>query len=111
MIPTGKRYDYEEFTQMKKIGVSVLDNCFALKYPAEKAVFQLKSQVGTLQYWQESSPGKYPYVQLFPPPYRKSLAIEPMTCNVDAFNNHDNLICLNPGESTVARFGLEWMKG
>ena len=56
-------------------------------------------------YWQEAD--KFPYVQLFTPPSRKSLAIEPMTCNIDAFNNKEGLWYLEIGEKRTMEFGID----
>lgn len=109
MIPTGKRYAFDDFLKPKKIGTTVLDNCFATQTtPDNKIHIHLKGSKGSLDYWQENQTGAYQFVQLFTPPMRKSIAIEPMTCNVDAFNNQDGLITLNPGESSSARFGFNF---
>lgn len=111
MIPTGKRYDFDDFAQLKKIGTAILDNCFALN-PSEagKAELLLRGEWGTLRYWQETGPGKFNFMQVFTPPHRQSLAIEPMTCNIDAFNNEEGLIVLEPGETASARFGYVFNK-
>ena len=96
MIPTGKRYYFDEFLEKKKIGATVLDNCFAVKAEPgqDRMHIQLSGEKGTIDYWQEIGPQKYQFVQLFMPPMRESIAIEPMTCNVDAFNNGDGLMHL-----------------
>jgi len=111
MIPTGKRYSYDEFETQKKIGATVLDNCFAIKNTdGTPFTLSLKGKKGTLQYWQETGTGKFNYIQLFTPPNRKSLAIEPMTCNVNAFNNRDGLITLEPGEEVSTSFGFQLLR-
>ncbi len=109
MIPTGKRYEYDEFNEERKIGVTVLDNCFAIKN-ADNGRFhlQLKGDQGDLNYWQETGEKKFNFIQLFTPPNRRGLAIEPMTCNIDAFNNEEGLITLAPGEEMEASFGLSF---
>lgn len=106
MIPTGKRYEYDRFKQERMIQSEVLDNCFALTEPQERASLMLSNEKHRLEYWQEMGTGKFDYIQLFTPPHRKSLAIEPMTCNVDAFNNGDGLVRLHPGERLSAHCGL-----
>lgn len=106
MIPTGKRYEYDRFKQERVIQSEVLDNCFALTEPKERASLSLSNEKHKLEYWQEMGTGKFNYIQLFTPPHRKSLAIEPMTCNVDAFNNGDGLVRLHPGERISAHCGL-----
>ena len=106
MIPTGKLYPYDEFTDAKSIGVTVLDNCFVLpqEKPQSNFVIKLESSQGKLELWQEN----FGFLQLFTPPTRDSLAIEPMTCNIDAFNNGDGLIELNPKERVSAKFNLNY---
>jgi len=109
MIPTGKRYAYTEFIQPKLIGATVLDNCFApTQKSADNLQIQLEGERGKLTYWQETGLGKLNYTQLFTPPDRKSIAIEPMSCNVDAFNNQDGLIKLQPGDQASGRFGVRF---
>jgi aldose 1-epimerase len=60
-----------------------------------------------LRYWQEVGESGFPYVQLFTPPHRTCLAIEPMTCNIDAFNNGEGLIRVESGERRAAVFGVD----
>lgn len=110
MIPTGKHYEYDEFEQRRPIGSTVLDNCFILPQKTVETSVHLWNGSGHLRYWQETGPGKFNYLQLFTPPMRESIAIEPMTCNVDAFNNSDGLANLAPGEELRARAGLVFTK-
>ena len=56
--------------------------------------------------WQEAGPGAYRYLQVYTPPGRESIAIEPMTCAPNAFNNGMGLIRLDPGEAFTASFGI-----
>jgi len=106
MIPTGKQYAYDRFRKLAKIGAEVLDNCFRLSGNEPKATLTLASEKHTLSYWQECGEEQFPYLQLFTPPHRQSLAIEPMSCNVNAFNSGDGLWRLEPGERKGARFGF-----
>ncbi|RMF02530.1 MAG: hypothetical protein D6772_03390 [Bacteroidetes bacterium] len=107
MIPTGKRYPYTEFAEAKAIGPTVLDNCFALTADAVQATIYLYGHGRQLRYWQETGPGKFNFLQVFTPPYRHSIALEPMTCNVDAFNNGEGLCHLMPGTELRAKAGLQ----
>ena len=43
--------------------------------------------------------GSEPFVQIYTPDHRNSIAIEPMTCVTDALNNGIGLEALDPGES------------
>jgi len=107
MIPTGKLYEYDRFAEPQKLGAEVLDNCFKLKQEGGRAALELSDGNRTLHYWQEAGPEKFPYIQLFTPPHRDSIAIEPMSCNVNAFNNGDHLWRLQPGEQRRAKFGFQ----
>lgn len=42
--------------------------------------------------------GAESYLQIYTPPHRRSIAIEPMTCIADAFNNGIGLETLDPGQ-------------
>jgi len=107
MIPTGKRYDYDEFDSLKPMKATILDNCFALNEDEGRASFVLQSPKHTLKYWQETGAGKFNFAQVFTHPDRTSIAIEPMTCNVNAFNNGEGLSSLEPGEWLKAKCGFE----
>ncbi len=108
MIPTGKRYEYTTFTRSRRVGPEVLDNCFALRQKQGQISLLLRGQGQELEYWQEVGEGKFPFLQLFTPPHRRSLAVEPMSCNIDAFNNGEGLWKLMPGSMGLARFGINW---
>ena len=110
MIPTGKRYAYDDFEELKKVGATVLDNCFALTANGATAEVWIKGNKGSIRFWQEAGPGKFNFMQIFTPPHRQSIAIEPMTCNIDAFNNGDGLVTLKPGEEWEVRFGMAFEK-
>jgi aldose 1-epimerase len=107
MIPTGKRYEYTTFSQPRRIGSEVLDNCFALQQQEGRIEIVLTHADQQLRYWQEVGERGFPYVQLFTPPHRTCLAIEPMTCNIDAFNNGEGLIRVESGERRAAVFGVD----
>ena len=106
MIPTGKRYEYTTFAASKRIGTEVLDNCFALAQEEGRIQIDLALGDRSITYWQEVGEAGYPFVQLFTPPHRTCLAIEPMTCNIDAFNNGEGLLKVDKGERHSAVFGV-----
>jgi len=107
MLPTGKLTAYHSFTESNLIGDTALDNCFKLPKHQDIASVKLTSKALQTQitYWQEAD--KFPFYQIFTPPQRKSVAIEPMTCNVDAFNNKDGLLILAAGERFAGKFGIK----
>ena len=94
MIPTGKRVAFDDFFRKKPVGEAVLDTCFQVTKPdsAYKMVLENKGQRLKVQ----ASARQFPYFQVFTPPHRSSVALEPMSCNVDAFNNGQGLITLEP---------------
>jgi aldose 1-epimerase len=47
----------------------------------------------------EFETGSKPYLQIYTPDHRNSIAIEPMTCVTDALNNGVGLEALDPGET------------
>jgi aldose 1-epimerase len=110
MIPTGKKYDYEEFETLRKIGATILDNGFALrtKHPDEDGMAEalLESDTAKLRYWQQTGPNQYNFLQVFTHPERHAIALEPMSCNIDAFNNGDGLVTLLPNERMEVRCGV-----
>ncbi len=106
LIPTGDKSPFDHFAKPTAIGNFDLDTCFAVEGENGKAQLTLHGSKAKLRYWQETGPGKFNFLQLYTPPDRQSIAIEPMTCNIDAFNNGEGLITLEPGQVAAARFGL-----
>lgn len=110
MIPTGEKSDFTDFQTTTQIRDGFLDNGFYIKNQTQNAEVILSSNVGKLTCWQETGVGKWNFVQVFTPPHRMSIAVEPMTCNVDAFNNKDGLTILKPSETLQGRFGVRFEK-
>ena len=110
MMPTGKHYDYSEDGTSFQIGSKVLDNCFFVKQKGDRATVKLYDDSHELEYWQECGPEQLNYIQLFTPPHRKSIAIEPMSCNINAFNSGSGLWRMEPGESKTVKFGVKYNK-
>ena len=106
MIPTGEKKVFEEFKKIKKIGTRSLDTCFELKNKKGIKKILLKGSLGKLTYWQEAGDRLWNFFQVFTPPFRKSVAIEPMTCNIDAFNNQDGLVMLESEKTLEGKFGV-----
>jgi aldose 1-epimerase len=109
MIPTGKRLEEKEFNKPVKIGSAKFDTGYKLTNTGgnihyttlENPVHKIK-----LVFWQEGGEGKYNYLQIYIPPDRQSIAIEPMTCLANAFNNQIGLICLKSKECIKISFGI-----
>ena len=94
LIPTGKKQEDNRFFTGKSLLGIELDNCFELNDTKQPAcILQNKNFKLTIQ------PDKsYPYLQVYTPPHRQSLAIENLSAAPDAFNNGMGLLLLKPNE-------------
>ncbi len=97
LVPTGELLPDERFVQPALLADTQLDNCFLLKKPLMgPACILVNPNTGIqLSIWPDDN---YPYLQLYIPPHRKSIAIENLSAAPDAFNNKMGLIELDPGE-------------
>ena len=97
LIPTGKLIPYREFNSIKRIGDTFFDHCFTLNFDTCQPLCVLRDRAIGLQL--EISPDKtYPYLQIYTPTHRKSIAIENLSAAPDTFNNGMGLITLSAGE-------------
>jgi aldose 1-epimerase len=74
------------------LGDLTFDDGYSLETPActfDTPDYQLRLEFDT---------GVESYLQIYTPPHRSSLALEPMTCIADAFNNGVGLDALDPGQ-------------
>lgn len=85
-----------------------MDNCYLVKKNGNKVntILYNTDMEFVLTVWQETGEKKYNFIQIYIPPSRDSVAIEPMTSNINAFNNKDHLIVLRPGEGWNASYGF-----
>lgn len=98
LIPTGKLLFEPSFKQPTLIGDRSLDNCFLLQ-PEDGApvcvVYNPNNGI-TLSIFANSN---YPYLQLFTPDHRQSIAIENLSGAPDCFNNGMGIKILDPRKS------------
>lgn len=109
LIPTGKKREFLEYCSFTPIGKRFFDDGFILKKSESgiaKTLLRDPRRDLTLTVWQETGKGKYNYLQVFTPPSRASIAIEPMSCATNAFNSADGLTILKPGAFFKARYGV-----
>jgi aldose 1-epimerase len=108
MIPTGEARRLQGFDGAAPIGGQSFDTGFVLPPggPLAKTRLSCPAQDLTLELWQETGPGRYNFLQVYVPPARNAVALEPMTCAADAFNNGLGLIVLAPGEKFEASYGV-----
>lgn len=98
LLPTGKYIIRHEFVNEASLHGVFLDNCFELS----KAINQPKS---VLTYNGISvtivADNSYPYLQVYTPDHRQSIAIENLSGAPDCFNNGIGLRLIEPNTSTI----------
>jgi aldose 1-epimerase len=108
LIPTGIKKPFKKFLESNLIGNTTFDNCFQIEENCER--YQTKiydpERRTKIIFWQDGGIDKYNYLQIYIPPDRRSIAIEPMTGNINNFNNKDGLLVIKPGESFNAKYGV-----
>jgi aldose 1-epimerase len=97
LVPTGNIIAYSKFQQPEVFGNTFFDNCFLLNDNDKPACILTNTKTGLRLI---INPGKtYPYLQVYTPEHRNSIAIENLSAVPDAFNNKIGLTILNAGES------------
>lgn len=106
-IPTGKEKPSHCFDESSLIKYTHLDDCFRLKSLIGQSSSELLFDNGDMvEVWQDES---FPFTQVYTHPSRKSIAIEPMSCGVNAFNSGDGLIILSPNEAKSYNCGVKYL--
>src|SRR5205085_6805502 len=93
-IPTGDKILYTIFNVKKKIADEIFDNCFKLNedtYSAQVKLYEPSNRIN-VEINIETGTGKFKYLQIYTPPQRNTIALEPMSSWPDAFNNHQDLL-------------------
>ena len=100
LVPTGRLKQYDVFESAQPIGDTFLDNCFVLKPDIVSAACMLYNPANGLRisFFPDVA---YPYLQLYTPPTRDSIAVENLSGAPNCFNNHMGLSLLQPGHSQI----------
>ena len=108
MIPNGRSSKYRRFRSLAPLRGEQFDDCFKLEEGdgTARTVLSDPQKGVSLTVWQETGKEKYNYLQIYTPPERKSIALEPMTGPPDVFNNGIGLIRLAPGAQTSFSWGI-----
>lgn len=110
MIPNGvveqRKFDIDLIEKLK------LDDTFIIDSFDRKAflIFRRSLNSGkilTLKFKSEQESNAFKYLQLYHNPGSDSIAMEPMSCNVDALNNGQGLVVLESGEKKSYKILLE----
>jgi len=98
LIPTREMVGYEDFGSLKEFGPTLFDNCFTLNFAECQPMCVVRNPAKKVQLEIYPDPS-YPYLQIYTPDHRKSIAIENLSAAPDAFNNGIGLKVLSPGET------------
>ncbi len=100
LIPTGKLIPYQEFGSITTLGDTFLDNCFTNNMAECQPLAVFRNPAKKIQV--EIHPAQsYPYLQIYTPPHRQSIAIENLSAPPDALNNAIGLKVLEPKETVT----------
>ncbi len=98
LIPTGQVLPYREFEQTRSMAGVELDNSFLLDFNQPAPLCTLHDPVKgvRVEFYPDE---KYPVLQVYTPPHRRSIAIENLTGAPDAFNNGIGLVKVPAAQS------------
>lgn len=97
-IPTGRLIPYSTFNEERPLNFTELNHCFLLKTKDEYAACTLYNPIAELSvsiFPDES----YPYLLVYTPPHRESIAVENLSAAPDHLNNYMGTILLAPRHS------------
>ncbi len=108
-IPTGK-WERESRFEESRIGDIFINDYFAIDAPSgRESVWMKNPETGAqLEIWEEVGKDAFHGIQIYTPPLRDCLAVEPMTAEPDVLNHHRNLIEVDSGESVEFLWGAEF---
>ena len=102
LLPTGRLIPFETFRSPRKIGDTSLDNCFRLDAGEKGPACTLVNEANGIGV--DILPdASYPYLQLYIPPHRTSIAIENLSGAPDGFHNGMGVTLLQPGTAVTFR--------
>ena len=106
MIPNGQ----QPATRAHRGPQSLNGVSFDTPFIVDKGLMNAQNRAETVLRWPAEGVSlvveqgeSFPYLVIYTPGRRDSVAIEPLTANVDSFNNGEGLTILNPGESLTGQ--------
>ena len=112
MLPTGHKNAFDTFNKLAKLDGTALDHCFQIdlsRQPIDKTSSTLlwsdEFDYG-LEIWQDIGEQAFNYLQVCIPPTRDCIAVEPVSANINAFNNGEGLIQLEPNKRLSIQCGV-----
>jgi aldose 1-epimerase len=100
LLPVGRKpFPYSGALSLKD---KSLDNAFLVREGGQgvETILHAPQLGASLHVWQDAS---FPYLVVYTPDLRDSIAIEPLTGNVNAFNNGEGLTVLEPNQSMAGQ--------
>jgi aldose 1-epimerase len=109
-IPTGSYSPESRFNKGRLINDEFINDCFVLENSGNMAVSELSDPktLRKISVWQQSGEEQWNCLQVYTPPDRKSLAIEPMTAEPDVLNHHRGLIEIPVRGKIELRWGAQY---
>lgn len=110
-IPTGEFEAEARFNGKGQLGETFINDYFSFDEIScdRETVSLCDSESGkSLDIWQKTGKNLWRGVQIYTPPDRESIAIEPMTSAPDVLNHHRELIEILPGESIKLLWGANF---
>jgi aldose 1-epimerase len=104
LLPTGKLKDENEFTISKKIEDLHLDNCYLVDASENTCLLENDQYQIIVQPIMN-----YPYLQLYTPSDRKSIAIENLSGIPNCFNNKIGLQLMKPHQNLVLKTSYQFI--
>lgn len=110
LLPTGEKLPFDAFKEPSSLRDVQLDDCFALipdetRETASIILWSEKHLLG-VEIWQQTGDQAFNFIQVCTAADRQSVAIEPVSCGINAFNTGDGLITLPADDSFTARMGV-----
>lgn len=116
-IPSGQRIDVADtefdFRTDRILGNTQLDTVFTTferdEFGCASVLLRSAATAGVVRVWMDEH---HPYLMLFTGDelpegkQRTSIAVEPLTCAPNAFNNGEGLVLLSPGQRMVSAWGI-----
>ncbi|HXB31335.1 MAG TPA: aldose 1-epimerase [Puia sp.] len=98
LIPTGEIIETDTFYSPRLIGNEKFDHCFLLEPDPDLPAATLENPANGLRlsFFPDLS---YPYLQIYTPDNRNTIAIENLSSAPNSFNNGIGLLLLEPGDS------------
>lgn len=100
LIPTENKKKYEEFGSIRKIENTQFDSCFEFNFTECQPLCVLRDSENKIQLEIHQNES-YPYLQIYTPDHRQSIALEVMSSIPNSFTNGIGLKVLEPQESAI----------